>query len=632
MKTLILFFCLLGAVVSLRAQDELAELKLLVERAKRGNNADSLAQAYCSMGEYYVYRSSDTARYWFEKSLEKLKTKRPPIYPGLLISLAETYFAKGEVDEALKRYSLARDESVRLKDTLSLINCFSSLGVIYRRKDMPDSTLLCYNRALELLENREEWDLKAQLLANMCIFYSASYRLEESVLYGKRAVEAAAKSGDIDMIIYANYSCGSTLFLLKRYDEGLALIRSVIGEGKKQGKPKFMLKGIVTLLQMFYQMNERDSVNHYMREAEKILPLMSETSVEVLGYREMQFVLLGQMGRYKESLEIQKNLLKYQGINTVLPINKLHLEMARNYYDMKDYVHAYEYYERAFNLSDSLYTEQVNKELSDLTAKYETKEKELEIVRLNQINLEQEARTMRWTIATLVFAFALVILFLYYTFRRKRMQKEQEFRLAQRYIEGLEKERTRLAKELHDGVCNDLLGIGMQVQCLQPTDEAKKELLGLLEQVRGDVRFISHELMPPKFQQVTLAEAAQAYVEQLATPTSVRLSFSQDTEEMDWKQVPEQVAYEVYRILQEVLSNVVKHAGATEIGIHLSLESKNLTLEVTDNGKEYSNDGMPGNGIGLTTIQERVIALEGIVTAEYKEGKHIFKLETPLKK
>ena len=63
-------------------------------------------------------------------------------------------------------------------------------------------------------------------------------------------------------------------------------------------------------------------------------------------------------------------------------------------------------------------------------------------------------------------------------------------KLAKSYIDGLERERTRLAKELHDGVCNDLLGIGMQVQCMPPSAESKHELLDLLEQVRGEVRCI----------------------------------------------------------------------------------------------------------------------------------------------
>lgn len=632
MKTLFLFFCLSGLFSSLCAQNELADLKSAAKRAEQAGIDDSIAQAYCRLGEYYAYRSSDTARYWFEKSMEATKYKRPPLYTGLLVNLAETYFSNGDMDEAMKRYQFSRDESARLKDTASWANSISSIGIIYRRKEMPDSALICYNQALQLLEHRDaDWDQKANLLGNISILYANTSRLDEGLVYGKRAVEAAEKCGDMDMILYANYSCGSILFLQGKYDEGIAMIRAVLEEGRKQRMPKYALKGIVTMLRMFYKIDQRDSVNYYMREAEVVLQELPANSVEVLGYREMQSLLLSQMGRYKESLEIQKSLLKYQGANAASPVDKLYLEMARNYQDLKDYSQAAKHYERAYALADSLRTEQVQEELSELTVKYETKEKELEIVRLNQMHLEQEAQTMRWAILALIFAFAFIIFTLYYIFRRKRMQKEQEYKLAQRYIEGLEKERTRLAKELHDGVCNDLLGIGMQMQYMESTPEARQEMLRLLEQVRGDVRCISHELMPPKFQYVTLAEAIEAYVGHLTAPSAMRISMNNANTNADWKQIPEQIAYEVYRVAQELLSNSVKHSGATILQLDLSIEHSHLLLRLTDNGKGYAGISASSRGIGLNTIRERAKSINATLAMDIKEsGIQEFLLSVPL--
>lgn len=203
-------------------------------------------------------------------------------------------------------------------------------------------------------------------------------------------------------------------------------------------------------------------------------------------------------------------------------------------------------------------------------------------------------------------------------------------KLAQSYIDGLERERTRLAKDLHDGVCNDLLGIGMNMQYMQPTDESKREILALLEQVRSDVRCISHELMPPKFQVTTLAETVEAYVEGLALPASVQLAFSKENEEIQWSQVPEEVSYEVYRIMQELLSNILKHSGATEIDVTLTLKRKLLTLQISNNGKNYCGDEVRGKGIGLTTIQERAKAVGGLFTTDIQDRSQKFKLEISL--
>ena len=289
-----------------------------------------------------------------------------------------------------------------------------------------------------------------------------------------------------------------------------------------------------------------------------------------------------------------------------------------------------EYYAKAYHTADSLHKAEVETELSELSIKYENQEKELEIARLTQQHLEQKAKTMQWSVAAVAAFFAFLLLAAYYVFRRKRIRKEEELKLAQSYIDGLERERTRLAKDLHDGVCNDLLGIGMNMQYMQPTDESKREILALLEQVRSDVRCISHELMPPKFQVTTLAETVEAYVEGLALPASVQLAFSKENEEIQWSQVPEEVSYEVYRIMQELLSNILKHSGATEIDVTLTLKRKLLTLQISNNGKNYCGDEVRGKGIGLTTIQERAKAVGGLFTTDIQDGSQKFRLEISL--
>lgn len=197
-----------------------------------------------------------------------------------------------------------------------------------------------------------------------------------------------------------------------------------------------------------------------------------------------------------------------------------------------------EYYAKAYHTADSLHKAEVETELSELSIKYENQEKELEIARLTQQHLEQKAKTMQWSVAAVAASSAFLLLAAYYVFRRKRIRKEEELKLAQSYIDGLERERTRLAKDLHDGVCNDLLGIGMNMQYMQPTDESKREILALLEQVRSDVRCISHELMPPKFQVTTLAETVEAYVEGLALPASVQLAFSKEMKRFNGVKCP----------------------------------------------------------------------------------------------
>lgn len=632
MKTLFFFFSLCLLSSSLTAQDaELQMYKDELARAVQLKNNDSLAVAYCHLGEYYAYRQADSARYYCEEGLKYANPASKEPYITLLNNLAETYASVGEMDEAIKRQKKTYQEAVRLKSDMEIrATLLTSIGVAYRRKEMPDSALAYYNRALGLLENSTAYDELAHLLTSIAVLYTNTARLEEGEAYARRGLEVAQKCEDIDMLLYASSTAGAILSLRKKYEEAAQVIHPVLAKAREQHKPKFELKSIVYLLNMFYRMNNNDSINYYMRQAEPVVKQLPPMSNEVLGYQESLYDILTKMKRYRESLAIQYRLLELKGMNAQSPLNKLYQAMAWNYEGLKDYRTAVEYYDKAYRTADSLHQEQINTELSELSVKYETQEKELEIARLTREQLEQKAKTMQWGIVAAIAISAFLLFSIYYMFRRKRIRKEEELKLAQSYIEGLERERTRLAKDLHDGVCNDLLGIGMQMRCMQPTDESKEELLTLLEQVRSDVRCISHELMPPKFQLATLDETVEDYVQRLSLPSSMQLSFSKESEGAEWNRIPENVAYEVYRILQELLSNILKYSEATEVSVTLSLSRQQLLLLVTNNGKNFTDAEIQGRGIGLTTIRERAKAVEGIFVVSAQTGKQSFELSIPL--
>ena len=433
------------------------------------------------------------------------------------------------------------------------------------------------------------------MLTSIAILYTNTARLKEGEYYIRKALEASEKSDDMDMVMYAAATAGSIFTLRENYAEAAQLLYPVLAKAREQQKPRFVLKIIAYLLSAYYRLDNRDSINHYMAEGDKVAAGLPATNAEVQGYHESLCDILTKMGRYGESLHIQKRMLAARDSSSQTPVDRLFERMARNYARMKNYPEAMEYYAKAY-----------------------------------QQHLEQKAKTMQWSVAAVAASSAFLLLAAYYVFRRKRIRKEEELKLAQSYIDGLERERTRLAKDLHDGVCNDLLGIGMNMQYMQPTDESKREILALLEQVRSDVRCISHELMPPKFQVTTLAETVEAYVEGLALPASVQLAFSKENEEIQWSQVPEEVSYEVYRIMQELLSNILKHSGATEIDVTLTLKRKLLTLQISNNGKNYCGDEVRGKGIGFTTIQERAKAVGGLFTTDIQDGSQKFKLEISL--
>ena len=145
----------------------------------------------------------------------------------------------------------------------------------------------------------------------------------------------------------------------------------------------------------YYRLDNRDSINHYMAEGDKVAAGLPATNAEVQGYHESLCDILTKMGRYGESLHIQKRMLAARDSSSQTPVDRLFERMARNYAGMKNYPEAMEYYAKAYHTADSLHKAEVETELSELSIKYENQEKELEIARLTQQHLEQKLELIR---------------------------------------------------------------------------------------------------------------------------------------------------------------------------------------------------------------------------------------------
>lgn len=617
MKNYLFVLSLLLVCFPVSANDDalLDSLRLNLETAE-GKTGNALAEAYSDLGDYYMYKQPDSAYYYFQKGIDHLHNHTDFCYSGLLSNMATYYYSIGDIDKALSSYLFALQEAVRLgHDEISTL-VSSSLGVIYRRKEMPDSALYYYNRALEFAEHQNDFATIANLYTNIAVLYSATSRLSEAIPYAEKAVGFSLKGNDPVQTVYSYSVYGSLLIKNKEWEKASQILRNGVAESKKMQSSQLVVKCITPLLSVFDCLGQADSVKYYMDIAEKELPELSPNAIEVLGFYEVKGELFNRYGQYRESLEALKKIENLRGKNLHTPLDLLYFRFASNYYGLKDFTSAYVYMKKAYLAKDSLFAGEVQKQLSDMTVKYQTKEKELEIAQLKQIQTEQHALMVKRIFYLVLFLLVLIAAFLVLLYKKKALEKKTDLRLARQYIDGLESERKRLAKELHDGVCNDLLGIQYYMQTSDAIGkEVQQKLFPMIEQTRTDVRFISHELMPPAFQYANLNVMLEDYVERLGNVHQlIHFHYFSLPEQANWELVSCQKAYELYRIVQEVLGNSLSHSKATEIEIILSMiaEERKIVLTVSDNGKGASVSLASGNGIGLRTVEDRVKCIDGV--------------------
>lgn len=594
---------------------------------------EELAGVCADLSEYYCYNAQDSAIHYARLGLDLLGESRSVIRVLLLNNLAVPIFMQGDADRAIELFSEACRIAEAANEQEMLLNLYSSLGVCYRSKNCPDQALAAYSKALEIALHSDDHATVASLNANIAILYSAISRQEEALEYARRSVKAADQSDDLVQQVFSRTAEGSTLLHLKRYHEGIDVLRQALPMAEQSGSPQLCIRCITPMLLAFDRLGQPDSVALYLEKAVPLLPYIPPQSAELQHIREMEAMVLYTQGRYSESLAAYKRIREVNEQSKLTPTHRIENLIGLNYAKLGDFRRAFVHIRESYLQQDSLFTHTVQQELSDLTVRYRTQEKELEIARLRQAEAEQHARTLKRT-AVFIAALSLLtlaVLLLLYLRRRQRLRterleqqdrdREREFadfrrdtdlRLARKYIDGLESERERLARELHDGVCNDLLGIGMLLEEALPAGGPLLRIRALLEQSRDNLRHVSHALMPPVFQYAALDEMLADYIDHVPRPASLHLTFRR-TEDFDWNRIPERTAYEVYRIVQEALANLIRHARATAAEVTLEAHGNRFTLTVTDNGRGFDAAGTHG-GVGMRTIRDRAASFGGSCT------------------
>lgn len=552
-------------------------------------------------------------------------------------SLAEISFAEGDMRGCISLWLEAAEIADRYaaseQDSLTYSGFLQSLGVCYRRISMMDSTLYYYNRAWDIIQDKTSpaaVSEKTRLLTSMAILLTFMGRDEESMQYADRAMQMAEHDTDMEMVMYAATNAGGIYARNRQFDKGTEALRTAMAKAGESGLPDKQLSALTMIVTLHKLSGQRDSVDYYMARAEKFAEQLPPESVAVLGFRETQAQVLRDMGRYAESNAIFRKLLSAAGENSSVREDTGWLNIARNYADMGQWSSAADSYEKAYFAVDSFYNADITAQVSEWSAKYGAAEKELEISRLEQESLRNRAALQLWIIIAVVLIAVLAGVVLTVVFRRRHQKKVEELRLAQKYIDGLEKERARVARDLHDGVCNDLLGIGMQLSAMGPDSPERDEVLSMIEGLRSEVRTISHDMMPPQFNLSDIEEVMEMYTERFRSQTSAGIGFNASLEgSRIWQQVPERIAYEVYRIFQEQMGNIIRHSGATRIEAALKLSDTVLSLTISNDGRAIAPTPSR-EGIGLTVMSERAKAIGAVISGSASGGMQIFRLDVPL--
>ena len=597
------------------------KLTKALELYRESGENEKVAITCLSLGQSYNgIAQTDSARPYLLEGLKYCEenTVLDSIRGRLLTDLASCYMIEGDIREATSQYLTALDATSKSGDSEAYLTNCSSLGVAYRRINLPDSALYYYGKGLEAAMKSKDYSAVSNLHANIAVMYISFKQLENAKEHAREAITYALKEEDALDWLQAYYICGSLLVKTGEYDQAINYLHKAYGIASRQQSPRFRLKVLSALLPAFQATAQDDSVRYYLNVCDRFLDELPETSHEAIGIYETKAQLLLKEKKYRESLDFYRKLTGLISTNSPTAPYVWYSRMAECYHNLQQPDEAYRYMEQALELRDSLAAQEVEKQMSELQVRYDTQKKELEIKRLKELQQQEELRSLRLTIWFIAFISFMLILLIILLYKRK-------LQLSRKYIDGMESERARLARELHDGVCNELL-LEMELKSGFNREEDKCELLDKLGRSRANIRSISHELMPPVFSDATIDEIITDYIDHLNVPSSMHLSFDASTS--DWSLVSYNVAYELYRIVQESMNNILKYSSGTQISISLLMDGAHVRLEIFSNGVMKRSSS---KGIGMRTMEDRVRCMNGTLHVAADEAGVCVTVTAPFK-
>ncbi|WP_430614407.1 tetratricopeptide repeat-containing sensor histidine kinase [Flavobacterium sp. JP2137] len=562
--------------------------KTLYKQSVNKQDSSLTAQALYFIGDYYEERNqSDSAFYYYSKSHnlyrslnDTLKQVKTSLYKaGILFD--EGIYNESEA-EILKTLKLLNNNT----EQRYLYECYNLLSIVLSQNSQHKEALLYQYKALQTLDELKKTDFSPKVLRNSQV--------------------------------YCYNNMGNTYDKLLDFEQAESLYTKGLSfPNLKREQP------------MLYAMLLNNLGNNYMQRQRhtEAYPLLIE-SLEIRDSLDLKPGIITskiRLGDYHIHLRDTTAALQYwKDAYTLAKETRSNDDIVRSLKLLSNYDRskAQYYSDLCFKAHDSLKKIEMQTKNKFARIQYETDEveqkNELLVRRVSMMGLAVGG-------LTLLILGLIVIYRLEANNKRLRYLQEQQnskeviYKLLLQQDElgqqVLLKERNRIAKELHDGIINTLFSIQLHVG--KSDDAQKNRLIADLERASEQIRQVSHDLKDQSFVQSNFSVLIEALIDKQPQETTAFESLI--PKNLDWSAFSYEQKINIYRLLQEALQNVLKHAQATKCFVVLSENATDLIVKVQDNGIGFNSDKVH-KGIGLRNLEERMEELGGSWTIDSKIG------------
>ncbi|MBI1836409.1 MAG: sensor histidine kinase [Flavobacteriia bacterium] len=636
----------------------------LIQKLESSKEDTNKVFLYKKIANYYVLRGGATekAQKYLEAQLalsQKINFKKGEYYA--LMSLGNNSNNSGSFEvgiEYLEKALIALKES-NPNDHINIAVIYASIANSYSQMENLIKGMEYYLKALQIMDqaNADNLSVRTKIYSNLAIVFEKDKQFEKAVEYSLKSIDIAKSKKDTLGMAGAYSNLANTYCKMKKFNKSIDCHEKALVYSKITNRITAIASNLIGLGIVYQDLNKYNKALEYHLRAydfskkNKMLQQQA-TSLSNIGYDYTELKEYDKAITYlNQSLELSKKM----NLQDVTQSN--YQCLSKCYEGQNDLSKSLEALKNQYQVKDSMFNEKKAIIVSDLATKYETAIKQKKISELNaKIKAKQKDKTIlegkiqkrNAIISGTIIGFILLVITLILFFNRRRLlqqnlhQKainEQRELTTTEIVQALEKEQSRIAKDLHDSIGTFLSTLKINLQLYEeevPKDKQEnyQKTLNLIDKISFELRNIMKNLSHDTLQDHGLGKAMEEFVSRLNDlhVTSLKCYISDFS-----PAVTDHIQHNIYRISQELLTNCIKHAQAKEASIQIIEEDNIITLMYEDNGigilPGIIDNRNSSQSMGLKNIYNRVEFIKGNIQIDSnpKSGTTII-IEIPLKK
>ena len=631
MKRLLVLPALFIACCCVKAQNSNTIIDSL-EKLVAVQHDTSLAKTYNELTWQYRLVDRDKAILYGNKAIALAKKINFPASTAQAYNdLGIIYYDKENYDTAIQLYQKAMDIRLQLHDGLGVAKLYNKIGVVYQREGQFEKAEDAQLKALALFQKSNNDFGVSYSLNNIGILNQNMGRYDEAIKYQQQSIALKEKIGDKIGLAGSYVNMGNIYFIKKDYAQTKSYYEKGVDISRQIGNKEYLSNALNNIGNFYKKTNDYSSALKAVNESFSIRQSLGDTKGMVSCLNNKADIFSAEKKYDSAEVTLKQALQKgLTAVNCKPEVSQLYLSFAKLYEEENKAPQALDMYKQYIDTKDSLFTEGLSANFAGQEVKYKTLEKEKQI----QEQLFQISKR-NYYIAGISGLLVLGGLLGYSGYRRYRLKQQaklqaeivkQQDLATKAVISAEETERKRIAGDLHDGVGQMMSAAKMNLSAIEseiPFISAEQKIrfdkvVALIDDSCNEVRAVSHNMMPNALLKSGLALAVREFIDKIDENV---IQISLHAEGLNEK-IDSNIETVLYRVIQECVNNVIKHAGAHRLDISLVHDKDGINAVIEDNGKGFDSRNRANfEGIGLKNIQSRINYLKGTVEWDSMPGK-----------